>query len=127
MAQEEARILAELNKAVEEARALKADIEAKYPGLTIHLTGVSMLNNAFAETGMTDAGTLMPLMFLVIFVLTWLIIRSFTATLSTLVVIALSTMVVMGAAGFAGVKLTPIAMSAPIVTNKSPLWTDARL
>ena len=29
--------------------------------------------------------------------------------------IALSTMVGMGAAGFAGVKLTPIAMSAPIV------------
>jgi predicted RND superfamily exporter protein len=51
----------------------------------------------------------------VIFGLTWLIIRSFTATISTLVVIMLSTIVGMGAAGFAGVKLTPIAMSAPIV------------
>ena len=57
----------------------------------------------------------MPLMFVVIFALTWLILRSFTATASTLVVILLSTMVGMGAAGFAGVKLTPIAMSAPIV------------
>ena len=54
-------------------------------------------------------------MFVVIFALTWLIIRSFAATFSTLVVIALSTMVAMGVAGFAGVKLTPIAMSAPIV------------
>ncbi len=107
--------LMEVPEAVEHARGLKAEIETKYPGLTIHLTGVSMLNNAFAETGMTDAGTLMPLMFGVIFVLTWLVIRSFVATLSTLLVIFLSTTVAMGAAGFFGIKLTPIAMSAPIV------------
>jgi predicted RND superfamily exporter protein len=75
----------EVPEAVEFARGLKADIEAKYPEVTIHLTGVSMLNNAFAETGMSDGATLMPLM------------------------------VAMGVAGFFGVKLTPIAMSAPIV------------
>jgi predicted RND superfamily exporter protein len=107
--------LMEVPEAVEYARGLQSDIEAKYPELTIHLTGVSMLNNAFAETGMSDGATLMPLMFLVIFLLTWVIIRSLTATLSTLLVIALSTTVAMGVAGFAGVKLTPIAMSAPIV------------
>ena len=105
----------EVPEAVEFARGLQADIEAKYPELTIHLTGVSMLNNAFAETGMSDGATLMPLMFGVIFVLTWLIIRSLTATVSTILVIGLSTMVAMGVAGFFGVKLTPIAMSAPIV------------
>ena len=105
----------EVPEAVQHARALQADIEAKYPELTIHLTGVSMLNNAFAETGMSDGATLMPLMFGVIFLLTWLIIRSLTATISTLLVIGLSTMVAMGVAGFFGVKLTPIAMSAPIV------------
>ena len=74
----------EVPEAVEFARGLQADIEAKYPELTIHLTGVSMLNNAFAETGMADGATLMPLMFGVIFVLTWLIIRSLTATFSTI-------------------------------------------
>ncbi|MDH3614212.1 MAG: MMPL family transporter [Gammaproteobacteria bacterium] len=105
----------EVPEAVEFARGLRTDIEAKYPQLTIHLTGVSMLNNAFAETGMADGATLMPLMFGVIFLLTWLIIRSLTATFSTLLVIGLSTMVAMGTAGFFGVKLTPIAMSAPIV------------
>jgi uncharacterized protein len=107
--------LMEVPEAVRFARDLKDQVETDFPNVQIHLTGVSMLNNAFAETGMTDAGTLMPLMFVVIFALTWLIIRSFTATVSTLVVIMLSTMVGMGAAGFAGVKLTPIAMSAPIV------------
>jgi predicted RND superfamily exporter protein len=107
--------LMEVPEAVEYARGLKTSIEANYPGVKIHLTGVSMLNNAFAETGMSDGATLMPLMFGVIFLLTWLIVRSFVATFSTLMVIGLSTMVAMGVAGFAGVKLTPIAMSAPIV------------
>ena len=107
--------LMEVPEAVGFARDLKAQIETDFPQVQIHLTGVSMLNNAFAETGMSDAATLMPLMFVVIFALTWLIIRSFTATVSTLFSFILSTMVGMGVAGFAGVKLTPIAMSAPIV------------
>jgi predicted RND superfamily exporter protein len=107
--------LMEVPNAVNFARDLAAGIEADFPGIDIHITGVSMLNNAFAETGMIDGATLMPLMFLVIFALTWAIIRSFTATVSTLFVIGLSTIVGMGFAGFMGVKLTPISMSAPIV------------
>ena len=107
--------ITEVPEAVEVARALRANIEAQYPQLDIQLTGVSMLNNAFAETGMNDGATLMPLMFIVIFAITWLIIRSFSATFSTIIVIMLSSIVGMGMAGFAGVKLTPISMSAPIV------------
>jgi predicted RND superfamily exporter protein len=109
------RALMEVPEAVSFARDLVDRIEAQYPEIDVHLTGVSMLNNAFAETGMSDGATLMPLMFVVIFALTWLIIRSFSATLATLVVIALSSMIGMGVAGFGGVKLTPISMSAPIV------------
>ncbi len=105
----------EVPQAVAQARALKTLIESEYPAIDVHLTGVSMLNNAFAETGMSDGATLMPLMFAVIFVLAWIILRSFTATFSTLVVIALSSAIGMGVAGYAGVKLTPISMSAPIV------------
>ena len=107
--------LMEVPEAVNYARTLVAEIETAFPELEIHLSGVSMLNNAFAETGMNDGATLMPLMFVVIFALTWLIIRSFSATFATLIIIALSSMIGMGVAGFAGVKLTPISMSAPIV------------
>ena len=107
--------LMEVPEAVKHARDLVAQIETTYPDLEVHLTGVSMLNNAFAETGMNDGATLMPLMFVVIFALTWLIIRSFSATFATLIIIALSSVIGMGVAGFAGVKLTPISMSAPIV------------
>lgn len=107
--------LMEVPEAVAVARDIAERIEADFSGIDVRITGVSMLNNAFAETGMNDSATLMPLMFLVIFVLTWAILRSLTATFSTLVVIALSTIVGMGIAGFAGIKLTPISMSAPIV------------
>ncbi|MGI9222336.1 MAG: efflux RND transporter permease subunit [Woeseiaceae bacterium] len=107
--------ITEVPEAVTVARDLRASIEAQYPHLEIQLTGVSMLNNAFAETGMNDGATLMPLMFAVIFGVTWLIIRSFSATFSTIIVIMLSSVVGMGMAGYAGVKLTPISMSAPIV------------
>ncbi|TNF89655.1 MAG: MMPL family transporter [Gammaproteobacteria bacterium] len=107
--------LMEVPQAVAHARDLAKQIEAEYPSIDVHLTGVSMLNNAFAETGMNDGATLMPLMFVVIFALTWSIIRSFSATFATLVIIALSSTIGMGVAGWAGVKLTPIAMSAPIV------------
>jgi predicted RND superfamily exporter protein len=107
--------LMEVPQAVEHARGLAAMIEAEYPAIEVHLSGVSMLNNAFAETGMSDGATLMPLMFVVIFVLTWLIIRSLSATFTTLVIIGLSSMIGMGVGGYFGVKLTPISMSAPIV------------
>ena len=107
--------LMEVPEAVNFARDLATNIETTFPDIQVHLTGVSMLNNAFAETGMADGATLMPLMFVVIFALTWLIIRSFSATFATLVIIALSSIIGMGVAGFAGVKLTPISMSAPIV------------
>lgn len=107
--------LTEVPEAVEHARTLRDRIVADHPELTVSLTGVSMLNNAFAETGMIDLGTLVPIMFGVILLLTVAILRSFVATFVTLGVIVLSSMVGMGWAGFAGISLTPISGSAPII------------
>ncbi len=107
--------LTEVPEAVEFARDLRAQIETQHPDIDVSLTGVSMLNNAFAETGVSDLGTLVPMMFGAILILTALIIRSVTATIATLAVIMLSSMVGMGWAGFAGIKLTPISGSAPII------------
>ena len=107
--------LTEVPEAVNAARALRERIETEFSGINISLTGVSMLNNAFSEVGQMDAGTLMPLMFLVILVMAWLILRSLAGTVSILLVIAFSTIVGMGIAGFFGVKLTPISMSATTV------------
>ncbi len=107
--------LTEVPEAVAKAREIRQQIEAEFPGITVHLTGVSMLNNAFAETGMADMSTLVPLMFAIILLLTFAIIRSFWATAATSVIILLSVVAAMGAAGFIGIDLTPISASAPIV------------
>ncbi|NOX69157.1 MAG: MMPL family transporter [Gammaproteobacteria bacterium] len=105
----------EVPRAVDAARELRDQIESEFGAVEISLTGVSMLNNAFSEVGQQDAASLMPIMFLAIFAMTWIIVRSLAATISTLLLIALSTLVAMGVAGFAGIKLTPISMSAMIV------------
>ena len=110
------RSLTEVPEAVAHARELRDQIEAQYPNIDVSLTGVSMLNNAFAETGTSDLGTLVPVMFGVILILTLLFLRSAAATFATLVVIILSSMVGMGWAGFMGIKLTPISGS----TNHNP-------
>ena len=107
--------LTEVPEAIARARAIQDQIQAEHPGIAVHLTGISALNNAFAEVGMKDMGALMPIMFAVILGLTFLIIRSVSATLATVLVILFSVTFAMGAAGFLGINLTPISASAPIV------------
>jgi predicted RND superfamily exporter protein len=107
--------LMEVPDAIAKARAIREQIEAGYPQIEVHLTGVSALNNAFAEVGTADMGSLVPLMFFVILLLTYGIIRSASATIATSVIILLSVMVGMGMAGFLGINLTPVSASAPII------------
>ena len=110
----EASVL-EVPEAVLAARELRERIETEFSGVNISLTGVSMLNNAFSEVGLQDAGSLAPLMFLVILTMSWLILRFFAGTIVIFLIVAFSTVVGMGVAGFFGVQLTPISMSASTV------------
>ena len=105
----------EIPEAVEVARSLREQIAAGHPGIEISLTGVSMLNNAFAETGMSDLGVLIPVMFTVILVLTLIILRSVAATVGTIAIVMLSATIGMGWAGYAGIGITPISGAAPII------------
>ena len=107
--------LTEVPEAVNEARRIAAEIEAQYPDLWIGLTGLSMLNNAFAEAGQQDAQTLVPAMYLILLLATLFVLRSFTATAATTGVIVLSTATAMGVVGHFGTALAPIALAAPVV------------
>ena len=82
--------LDEVLEAAAHVRAIQAGIEKDFPDLTIALTGVSMLNNAFAESGMTDAMTLIPIMYGVLLVFMLVLLRSFSGTIGTLLVIGFS-------------------------------------
>ena len=107
--------LTEVPEAVAHVRAIKAEIEKEFPDLTIALTGVSMLNNAFAESGQTDAMTLIPIMYGVLLVFMVVLLRSFSGTIGTLLVIGFSTVAAMGFAGYMGIKLSPISVMAPTI------------
>ena len=104
---------AQLQETVEFTRQLADEIRQEYPGVDVYLTGVIMLNMAFVEAAVGDMMSLTPLMYLVILILAGLFLRSFFATIATLLVIVLSTMAAMGGAGWIRVALTPPAAVAP--------------
>ena len=107
--------LTEVPEAVAHVRAIQAAVEKDFPDLTIALSGVSMLNNAFAESGQTDAMTLIPIMYGVLILFMIALLRSVSGTIGTLLVIGFSTAAAMGFAGYIGVKLTPISITAPTI------------
>jgi predicted RND superfamily exporter protein len=103
----------EVFEAAAAAREIAARIESTQPGLEIRLTGLTMLNNAFAESGIRDFTTLIPLMYAAFIVVMVVLLRSGWATFATIVVIGLSAAVAMGMAGWAGIRLTPVSALAP--------------
>ena len=107
--------LTEVPEAVGYARDLARQLRQRHPEMKVALSGLSMLNNAFAEAGQSDAMTLLPGMFLMLVVFMFLVLRNATGTAGTLLVIAFSSATALGLTGYAGVKLDPIALTAPII------------
>ncbi len=96
-------------------RQLRDEFTDTYPDHTIGLTGLSMLNNAFAESPMRDAPLVMPLMFFTLTAAMILFLRSITGTLATLVVIMLATIAALGIFGHIDGGLDPISAAAPVI------------
>jgi hypothetical protein len=105
----------EVPEAVGFARDIVKDIETRYPDVEVALSGLSMLNNAFAESGVKDASTLVPIMYGVLILIMVIALRSFAGTFATLIVIGFSTITALGIAGYAGILLTPISVTAPTI------------
>ncbi|GJL77162.1 MAG: RND transporter [Nitrospinaceae bacterium] len=97
------------------ARKMADDIHKKHPGVNVYLTGVVFMNNAFSEAGQGDMMTLVPIMYLLVFIIMTFVLRSFQATLTTVVVIAFSILTGMGLAGWLGIQLTPVSANAPTI------------
>ncbi|MDX8394799.1 MAG: efflux RND transporter permease subunit [Mariprofundaceae bacterium] len=104
----------EVPTATAAARKLAREIEAAYP-VKIYLNGMVMMNNAFMESSMNDMGTLVPAMYLIIIVMLMVLVRSFSATVATVFVLAFSVLTGMGLAGWLGIKLTPPSSAATTI------------
>lgn len=103
----------EAAEVMEYARKLTAEIEAKYPGISLHMTGIIPMNYAFPEASMIDMTTLVPAMYLVIILLLVVLLRSFWATTAVLLVITFSTICALGVSGYLGMNITPPSASTP--------------
>jgi hypothetical protein len=104
----------ETPEVVDYARELKRDIENHYP-VTIHLTGMAMMNNAFSESSIDDFIHLVPVSFGIMLVLLALLVGGITGTVTTLVVIAFSIICGMGLGGYLGMPITPPSATSPTI------------
>ncbi|MGB1547628.1 MAG: efflux RND transporter permease subunit [Alphaproteobacteria bacterium] len=97
------------------ARELADKIRTAYPNVDIYLTGLVMLNAAFAEASIADIENLTPLMYAILFVMMIVMLRSLAGVAGTVSVILLSAVTAMGIAGWIGILLTPSSVGAPTV------------
>ncbi|RTZ63449.1 MAG: RND family transporter [Aquificaceae bacterium] len=100
---------------VKSVRDLKAYIKATYPELDVYLTGIVMMNNAFAEASQYDMSHLIPLTFFMILLMVFLLLRSFNGIVATMLVVLFAITTAMGIAGWLGMELSPPVMSAPVI------------
>ncbi|WP_069472222.1 efflux RND transporter permease subunit [Candidatus Marithrix sp. Canyon 246] len=94
-------------------RNLADKLRAKYPNIEIYLTGMTMMNNSFPEAVKKDMTSLIPMMYLVIILMIWLLLGSLSATFSTIIVISCSILGAMGIAGLLGIALSGPSAAAP--------------
>ncbi|MFC1812541.1 RND family transporter [Thermodesulfobacteriota bacterium] len=110
-----AKSLKEVPEIAAFSRKMADDFRKKYPGIDFYLTGGVMMNNAFGEAGFKDMTTLVPLMLLTLVIIVGLALRSYTGTLTTLLIILMSMVTGMGLAGWFRISITAASATAPTI------------
>ena len=105
----------QVTEVVQSIRALKAYIHEAYPDIKVYLSGIVMMNNAFGEATIYDMSHLLPLALLLILLTVFFLLRSVTATLTTMLVIIFSVVTAFGLSGWLGIELSSPVMSAPVI------------
>lgn len=105
--------MTEVPEVVSKIREIEAEFAKLYPNIEMHKAGVVMLNNAFSESAMSDMGRVMMPMFVIIFIIMAVLLRSVWATAVASSVVFFSVMGAMGMMGWYGYNLSTPIMSAP--------------
>lgn len=99
----------------ESARELRDRFQAKYPDIDFMLSGMIMMNISFPEASIADSSRLLPIMFAVVVISILLLLRSFTGTVATIVVILTSIAATMGIWGWMDGYLTGPSAGSPVM------------
>jgi len=105
----------EVPEASKFANKLISDMRAKYPDIEIRMTGMAVMNDAFATQSQKDVATLVPFMFLAVLVMLALLLKSKTATVMSLIVIILTIITALGATGWLDIALSAPTTTSPII------------
>jgi predicted RND superfamily exporter protein len=103
----------EVMELVAAANRVKDQLLVQYPDHEIYLTGVAVMNDAFAVAAKQDASTLIPLMFILIIVMVGIILRSIIAAAVVLLVVVFSVAITVGLAGWLGMFLSAATVNVP--------------
>lgn len=104
---------AEVNRVTQSVKALTEKYKAKYPEHDFYHTGVVLMNYSFATFAKRDFSTIVPLMFLTVVIIMWLLLRTAVGTFSTVVVIASSIAATLGVAGWFGMFMSTATVNVP--------------
>jgi predicted RND superfamily exporter protein len=102
-------------KVADYANELRKEILAAHPQIEIYLSGMVIMNNAFPTASKNDMKSLIPLSFALMLILLGLLLRGFSGTFATMLVIFMSILTGMGLGGYLGFPLTPPSSIAPTV------------
>ena len=105
----------EVPTAMTAAREIVEDFRARHPDITVAVTGLVALNNAFAEASVADLSMLVPIMYGAIIAGLLIFLRSIAGTLVTVLVIGLSAGSAVGLSAWLGIKFTPPSSIAPTI------------
>ena len=95
------------------SKQLSAEFKQKYPNHDFYHTGMVLMNHSFASEAQKDSQTLVPLMFVAIVVVLWVLLRSFAGTFATVVIIITAITSTMGLAGWMGFFLSTATVNVP--------------
>ncbi|MBT3425785.1 MAG: MMPL family transporter [Gammaproteobacteria bacterium] len=96
-------------------RRKKAEIMARYPDVKVYATGSVMISASFSETARKDLTTQTPIMYVFIFILIGLLLRSYVGVFSIFVVTMLSIVSALGLFGWADKVISTMSSTAPII------------
>jgi uncharacterized protein len=99
--------------AINAVRANLAEFRQQHPDIRVYTSGVAMLFAGFSEAMQRDMSSIVPLTFLAALLVVGMATRSVTGTAGTMVVVALSIVTAMGAAGYLGIQFTAPIASVP--------------
>ncbi len=105
----------ETPEVVEYARKIAQETREQFPHLDVRVTGMVLMNNAFTEASVKDMTTLVPMSFGLMLLTLSFMIRGFSGTFATLIVIIASVVTAMGLGGYIGYPITPPSASTPTI------------